>query len=99
MSTDTEIGRLLNALHATLNDQKADHVDPERIREIAVGTSGGEVPYSVRVEEHASRPTAAVHDEQGQRVATVRLEQDGTWTVERDIKPVDDVAIPQPESG
>jgi hypothetical protein len=95
MSTDTEIGRVANALHATLNDQKVGELDPDRIREIAVGAVGGAVPFSVRVAEQTARPTAHLHDEAGQRVLSVCLGEDGTWSVTRDVPPVDDVAIPR----
>jgi hypothetical protein len=96
MSTDTEIGRVANALHATLNDQNLAELDTERIRQIAVEATGGEVDWTVQVYEQDSRPTAHLHDDAGQRTLSVRLEEDGTWSVTRDIPPVDDVAIPQP---
>ena len=91
MSTDTEIGRVANALHTTLNDQVPDRLDPDRIREIAVGATGGMGSWSV----HVRQDGAALHDDGGQRVLTIRRESDGSFTVRRDVPPVDDVAIPR----
>ena len=87
---------MLNALHTTLNDQGTAELDSARIRAIARGATAGEVPWTVLVHPGESRPTAHLHDENGQRVISVRLEADGTWTVTRDVPPMDDVAIPRP---
>jgi hypothetical protein len=95
MSTDTEIGRVLNAVHVTLNDQKVTDLDLDRIREIAVGATAGEVAWTVVQDQGAALPTAHLRDKRGQRIGTVRLEPDGGWTVRRDVTPVDDVAIPR----
>jgi hypothetical protein len=96
MSTDGDVNRAINALHQTLNDQQPPELDPERLREIAVGATGGVVPFSVHVDELVAAPTAHLFDEDGQRVITVRREADGAWTITRDVPPRDDVAIPRP---
>jgi hypothetical protein len=42
MVDEVDLTRALNAITATLNDQKLDSFDADRIQEIATGASGGE---------------------------------------------------------
>ena len=69
MATDVEIDRALAAIAETLNDQRAESFDAERIRSISgiltVDDGGG------------------LHDESGARVGCVRKAPSGEWIVER----------------
>jgi hypothetical protein len=78
---DGDLGRVLNALSATLNDQRHDRFDAERVQGIVVGALGGE-PL-LRAEPDPARMDAGwVVDERDVRVAEVRR-HDGRWEVER----------------
>jgi hypothetical protein len=81
MSHDGDILRAANALVTTLNDQKVTELDAERIREIAVGATGGDVPFTVHTYAEESRRLAHLHDDAGQRVLTLELGDDGAWSV------------------
>jgi ubiquinol-cytochrome c reductase cytochrome b subunit len=85
--TDTEINRAIGALAATLNDQRPERLDPERLQEIA-----GESLTVVM----ASGTSAELHDPDGVPVARIRSEE-GAWRVERTVPPRDPpIAEPRP---
>jgi ubiquinol-cytochrome c reductase cytochrome b subunit len=85
--TDTEINRVINALATTLNDQRPELLDRERLQAIA-----GEA-LTVVLE---SGTRAELHDPDGVAVAAIRRE-DGAWRVERTVAPRDPpVAAPRP---
>ena len=81
--TDVEIGRALNALATTLNDQKAGSADLARLRSIVTGSLGGEELADVHAEASGGDRAAWLQDrETGERVGEVRL-QDGRWLTRR----------------
>lgn len=83
--TDVEVDRALNALHATLNDQRVQDPDAARLQEIADGTSGGERVLSVR----PLSPSAWALDDaaSGAFLARVEHEGGGAWSVRREAMP------------
>jgi hypothetical protein len=42
MSTEVEISRVLATIATTLNDQRLEHYDTERMQQIVTGSLGGE---------------------------------------------------------
>ena len=76
MSTDIEIDRALAAVSATLNDQKVEHYERERIQEIVTGTVGGEQTLTVD-------DGGGLHDESGARIGAIRRTPSGEWIVDR----------------
>ena len=42
MASEVDLTRTINAVAATLNDQKLDEFDPARVQELATGALGGE---------------------------------------------------------
>ena len=81
MVTDGELNRALNALSATLNDQRPEGFDRERLQEIVTGAVAGNELLEV-VEDPGSGGCGGWLEEDGERVAEVRLER-GRWEVER----------------
>jgi hypothetical protein len=81
MTAEGELGRVLDALSATLNDQGYEHFEPERVQEIATETLGGQPLLTARPDP-GHPDTGWLVDEQGERVAEVRRAQ-GRWQVER----------------
>jgi ubiquinol-cytochrome c reductase cytochrome b subunit len=82
--TDTELGRVINALTATLNDQRPERLERERLQSLVTDTLGGEEKLTV------VPPT--VLDEGGEEVARIRL-ADGDWVVERVAPPRDELPL------
>jgi quinol---cytochrome-c reductase cytochrome b subunit len=83
--TDTELGRAINALATTLNDQRPERLDRERLDALA-----GDAPLTAAVD---SDTTARMLDPAGECVATIRF-ADGAWHVERTAPPRDEMAQP-----
>jgi ubiquinol-cytochrome c reductase cytochrome b subunit len=81
--TDTEIGRTINALTTTLNDQRPERLDPERLQSIA-----GQLTAIVE-----SDTTARLLDPDGEPVAAIRFADDA-WHVDRTAPPRDEMAEP-----
>jgi hypothetical protein len=94
MLTDVEISRALNALSATLRDQRPERFDPARVQEIVLGA----IAHEPKIEVRTSGPTSGqlVGREDGKLLAEVQL-QDGRWTVERKVGAGESSwALPQP---
>jgi hypothetical protein len=94
MLTDVEISRSLNALSATLRDQRPERFDPVRAEEIVLGAIAKEPKIEVRT----TGPTSGqlVGREDGKLLAEVQLEE-GQWTVQRRIGAGESGwALPQP---
>jgi hypothetical protein len=81
VTAEGEIGRVLNALSATLNDQRAERFEPERVQEIVTQTLGRQPSLTARPDP-GHPDTGWLLDEQGERVAEVRRAE-GRWEVER----------------
>lgn len=81
-ATDVEIGRVLNAISVTLNDQRAADPPADRLQQIADGACGSQRRLAVRVLSPSSfaLDDAATH----RHVATVEHGGDGRWTVGRE---------------
>ena len=90
--TDTELGRVINALTATLNDQRPQRLDRERLQSLVTETLGGEEKLTV--------VPPRMLDERGEEVATIRFE-DGAWVVGRTTPPRDELPLSarEPTSG
>jgi hypothetical protein len=90
MATDVEIERALAAITATLNDQKLEHFDADRVQEIVTESLGGE-PL-LRVDDGGG-----LHDQSGTRVGAIRRTPSGEWITERqnDAAERADTAIPR----
>jgi hypothetical protein len=77
MASDVEIGRALAAVASTLNDQKLDEFDTDRVQEIVTEALGGE-PL-LRVDDGGG-----LHDaSSGVRVGAIRRTPSGEWITER----------------
>jgi hypothetical protein len=89
MSTDVEIERALAAVSATLNDQKLERFEPDRVQEIVTGALGGEQNLTVDA-------GGGLHDESGARIGAIRRTPSGEWIVDRqnDTAERSDTAIP-----
>jgi hypothetical protein len=89
MTTDVQIERALAALTATMNDQRLEHFDRDRVEQIATEALGGEHLLSVD-------DGGGVHDSSGARVAAIRRIDSGEWVAERqnDTAARSDTAIP-----
>ena len=89
MATDVEIERALAALTATMNDQKFEHFDRDRVEQIATEALGGEPLLSVD-------DGGGIHDTSGARVGAIRRIDSGEWVAERqnDTAEHSDTAIP-----
>jgi hypothetical protein len=82
--TDTEIGRVINALTATLNDQRPERLDRERLQSLVTETLGDEQKLIV--------DPPWILDPQGKEVAMIRF-RDGDWAVERTTPPRDELPL------
>ena len=89
MASDVEIDRALAALGATLNDQKLEEFDRDRVQEIVDEACGGQQALVVD-------DGGGLHDETGARIGAVRMTDMGKWHVERQNSAAEnsDVAIP-----
>jgi hypothetical protein len=90
MASDVEIGRALAAVAATLNDQKLDGFDTDRVQEIVTEALGGEQHLTVD-------DGGGLHDaSSGVRVGAIRRTPSGEWITERqnDVAEGADTAIP-----
>jgi hypothetical protein len=89
MSTDVEIERALAAVRATLNDQRLESFDTDRIQQIVTGSLGGERTLTVD-------DGGGLHDESGARVGAIRRASSGEWIAERqnDVAERSHTAIP-----
>jgi hypothetical protein len=91
MATNVEIGRALAAVAATLNDQKLDQWDTDRVQEIVTESLGGE--WHLKVDDGGG-----LHDESGARVGLIRRTPSGEWITERqnEVAERSDTAVPSP---
>jgi hypothetical protein len=89
MASDVEIGRALAAVASTLNDQKLDDFDTDRVQEIVTEALGGEPLLTVD-------DGGGLHDSSGARVGAIRRTPSGEWITERqnDVAEGADTAIP-----
>jgi hypothetical protein len=95
MATDVEIERALAAVTATLNDQKLDEFDTDRVQEIVDQALGGE--WHLTVDDGGG-----LHETDGQRVGAIRRTDSGEWITERQNSTAEhsDTAIPsEPPQG
>lgn len=94
MLTDVEISRSLNALSATLRDQRPERFDASRAWEIVLGALAHEPKIDVRATSATSGEL--VRSDDGKLLAEV-TRQDGQWTVVRKIRAGESSwALPQP---
>jgi hypothetical protein len=94
MSTDVEIDRALAVVTATLNDQKVEQYERDRVQELVDGALGGEQKLTVD-------DGGGLHDESGARIGAIRRTPSGEWITDRqnDLAERSDTAIPvAPES-
>jgi hypothetical protein len=82
--TAGELGRVLNALSATLNDRRDERFEPERVQKVVTGALGGE-PHLSPLADPAQIDGGWLLDEHEMRVARIER-RDGRWEVER-LKP------------
>ncbi len=89
MSSDVEIERALATITATLNDQKLEEFDADRVQEVVTESLGGQAKLEVD-------DGGGVHDETGARVAAIRRSPSGEWITERQNPTAErsDAAIP-----
>ena len=89
MSTDVELERVLATVSETLNDQKVDAFDPQRVQELVDGALGGEPELTVD-------DGGGLHDKSGARVGAIRRTDTGVWITERQNESAhrSDAAIP-----
>lgn len=90
MASDVEIGRALAAVAATLNDQKLEGFDTDRVQEIVTAALGGEPHLTVD-------DGGGLHDSSsGVRVGAIRRTPSGEWITERQNEAAEgaDTAIP-----
>jgi hypothetical protein len=92
VTPEGELGRVLNALSATLNDQGDERFEPERVQEIVTQALGGQPRLSARPDP-GHPDTGWLVDEQGERVAEVRR-ADGRWEVERLVEARSETYLP-----
>jgi hypothetical protein len=91
MATDVEIERALAAVTATLNDQRLEAFDSDRVQEIVTESLGGEQKLTVD-------DGGGLHDETGSRIGAIRKTDSGEWIADRqnDTAERSDTAIPAP---
>jgi hypothetical protein len=89
MASDVEIERALATVSATINDQRPEQFDRDRVQEIVTEALGGEQKLSVD-------DGGGLHDETGARIGSIRMTDVGKWHVERQNPAAEnsDVAIP-----
>jgi hypothetical protein len=76
MATDVEIDRVLATVNATLNDQKPEDFDRDRMQQLVVEALGGEKKLVVD-------DGGGLHEAGGARVGVIRRTPSGEWIVER----------------
>lgn len=80
MASEGDLTRVINTLAATLNDQKLDHFDAERIQELATGATGGEQALIA----YGSGMSGELRDGSVDGPAVAKLQLDrGEWSVQR----------------
>jgi hypothetical protein len=91
MATDVEIERALAAVSATLNDQRLEEFDPDRVQEIVTESLGGERELTVD-------DGGGLHGKSGARIGAIRRTTSGEWIVERQNSAAErsGTAIPKP---
>ena len=90
MASDVEIGRALAAVASTLNDQRLEHFDTQRVQTIVTEAVGGEPVLTVD-------DGGGLHDDTGARVGAIRRTDSGEWITDRqnDAAHRSDTAIPR----
>ena len=91
MATDVEIDRALATVNATLNDQKLEEFDRDRVQEIVVEALGGEQQLVVD-------DGGGLHEAGGSRIGVIRRTPSGEWVVDRQNTTAkqSDIAVPTP---
>jgi hypothetical protein len=91
MASDVEVERALAAVTATMNDQKLDSFDRQRVQQIVTESVGGEQRLTVD-------DGGGLHDETGARVGALRQSDSGEWIAERQNSAAErsDTAVPSP---
>jgi hypothetical protein len=89
MANDVEIDRALATVSATLNDQKLEEFERERVQEIVVEALGGEKKLVVD-------DGGGLHEAGGARIGVIRRTPSGEWIVERQNTATEqsDTAVP-----
>jgi hypothetical protein len=89
MASDVEIGRALAAVAATLNDQKLEGWDTDRVQEVVTEALGGE--QHLKVDDGGG-----LHESTGARVGIIRRSPSGEWITERQNEEAErsDTAVP-----
>jgi hypothetical protein len=83
LASDVEIDRALNALDVTLNDQRVEALDVERLDAIVVESLGGEPLLRVSADVVEPERIAWMRDDALTDVGRVERVGDGRWTVAR----------------
>jgi hypothetical protein len=80
MASEVDLTRTINTIAATLNDQKLDHFDADRVQELATGATGGEQ----KLIAYGSGTSGELRDGSidGPPVAKLTLAK-GQWSVQR----------------
>jgi len=80
MEGEVDLTRVMNTIEVTLNDQKVDQFDADRIQELATGATGGEQ----KLIAYGSGVSGELRDGSVEGPALIKLTLDGgTWSVER----------------
>jgi hypothetical protein len=89
MSTDVEIEQALTAVAATMNDQKLETLEAQRVQKLVNDALGGEPTMTVD-------DGGGIHDDTGARVGAIRRTDSGEWIIERQRPTTDrsDAAVP-----
>jgi hypothetical protein len=80
MASEVDLTRAINALAVTLNDQKLDHFDADRVQEVVTGATNGEQVLIA----YGSGTSGELRDGsiEGPAVAKLQLDR-GEWSVQR----------------
>lgn len=91
MSSDVEIDRALAAVAASLNEQRLEQLDRQRVQDIVTESLGGEPQLTVD-------DGGGLHDDTGARVGAIRRTDSGEWITERQNNAAErsDTAVPAP---
>src|SRR3954462_1302595 len=94
MASDVEIDRALATTRSTLNDQRVESFDRDRVQAIVTGSLGGEGTLTVD-------DGGGIHDQSGTRIAWVRKTPSGEWIAERQNTAAENssAAVPSPAPG
>ena len=92
MTAEGDLGRVLNALSATLNDQGYERFEPDRVQEIVTQTLGGQPLLTARPDP-GHPDTGWLVDAQGERVAEIRRGE-GRWDVRRLVEAQSETYLP-----